>query len=41
MKNMGEEEGQKAAQEKDTKAPGFEIVYGIICLFAIFLYKRK
>ena len=41
MKNLGEEVGQSAAQEGDTKAPGFEIVYGIICLFAIFLYKRK
>jgi len=41
MKNMGEEGEQSAVQGEDTKAPGFEIVYGIICLSAIFLYKRK
>jgi len=41
MKSMGEEVEQSAVQGEETKAPGFEIVYGIICLSAIYLYKRK
>jgi PGF-pre-PGF domain-containing protein len=41
MKSSGEKVEQSAAQGEDTKAPGFEMVYGIICLSAIFLYKRK
>ncbi len=41
MKSTGEEVGRSSAQEEDTKAPGFEMVYGIISLCAIFLYNRK
>jgi len=40
-KNMGEEVEQNFSQEEDTKAPGFEIIYGIACILAVFLYKRK
>ncbi|KKG23085.1 cell surface protein [Methanosarcina sp. 2.H.T.1A.6] len=40
-KSMGEEVEQSSAQGEDTKAPGFEIVYGIACVLAVFLYKRK
>ena len=41
-RSVGGEEGeQNSAQGEDTKAPGFEIVYGIACILAVFLYKRK
>jgi PGF-pre-PGF domain-containing protein len=32
---------QSSAQGEGTATPGFEIIYGIVCLSAIFLYKRK
>ncbi|KKG12812.1 PKD domain-containing protein [Methanosarcina sp. 2.H.A.1B.4] len=41
MKSIGEEVEQSSPQGEDTKAPGFEIVYGIACVLAVFLYKRK
>ncbi|MDD3247888.1 MAG: PGF-pre-PGF domain-containing protein [Methanosarcina sp.] len=41
VKNMGEEVKQTSAQGEDTKAPGFGIIYGIACILAVFLYKRK
>ena len=41
VKNMGEEVEQNSSKEEDTTAPGFEIIYGIACILAVFLYKRK
>ncbi|KKG16194.1 hypothetical protein EO98_12500 [Methanosarcina sp. 2.H.T.1A.6] len=41
MKSIEEEVEPNSGQEEDTKAPGFEIGYGIICMSAIFLHKRK
>ncbi|WP_440946116.1 PGF-pre-PGF domain-containing protein [Methanosarcina sp. T3] len=41
LKNLESETGQTSEQGEDAKAPGFGIVYGTICLTAIFLYKRK
>ncbi|KKH98357.1 hypothetical protein EO95_17370, partial [Methanosarcina sp. 1.H.T.1A.1] len=41
MKSIGEEVEQSSPQGEDTKAPGFEIVYVIACVLAVFLYKRK
>ncbi|KKG12813.1 PGF-pre-PGF domain-containing protein [Methanosarcina sp. 2.H.A.1B.4] len=41
MKSIGEEVEPNSGQGEDTKAPGFEIGYGIICMSAIFLHKRK
>ncbi len=38
-KGMGAE--QEAEQEESTSAPGFEIVYCMTCLLALYLYKRK
>ena len=29
-----------STSEKTTSTPGFEIAYGIACLFGIFLYRR-
>ncbi len=41
MKNMGAEAGQSSEQDKSTSLPGFEMVYGIACVLAVFLYRRK
>ncbi len=41
VKNMGEEVEQNSAQGEDTKSPGVGIVYGIACILAVFLYKKK
>jgi PGF-CTERM motif len=30
-----------ASGEKSTKTPGFEAVFGIVCLLAVFLHKKK
>lgn len=32
---------QNLKQDESTKAPGFEIVYGMVCLLVLYLYKRK
>jgi PGF-pre-PGF domain-containing protein len=46
-KNISSEVPQKTATEQKTETsankplPGFELIYGVACLFAIFAYKRK
>ncbi|WP_082089518.1 PKD domain-containing protein [Methanosarcina horonobensis] len=40
-KNMEQEVEQNSDREEGTSAPGFEIVYGIAGMLAVFLYKRE
>ena len=39
--NSGLETEQQAEQEKNPSTPGFEMIYGVACLFALFLCKKK
>jgi len=41
VKGTEQEAEQNSEQEGSTGAPGFEIIYGIACMLAVFLYKRK
>ncbi|WP_449405441.1 PKD domain-containing protein [Methanosarcina lacustris] len=41
VKSMGAEVEQNSSQGKDKAAPGFGLIYGIACILAVFLYKRK
>ena len=41
MKSTGKEVEQNSAQGEDPTAPGFEIIYGVACMLAVFLCKRK
>jgi PGF-pre-PGF domain-containing protein len=41
VKSTGKEVEQNSAQGEDPTAPGFEIIYGVACMLAVFLYKRK
>ena len=41
VKSMGAEVEQNSSQGEDKAAPGFELIYGIACILAVFLYKRK
>lgn len=38
---MEQEVEQNSDREEGTSAPGFEIVYGIAGMLAVFLYKRE
>ncbi len=39
--NTGPEIKQEAEQKESSKTPGFEIIYGVICLLALFLNKKR
>lgn len=39
--NTGPEIKQEAEQKGSSKTPGFEITYGVICLLALFLNKKR
>ncbi len=41
MENTGSEVSSEPAEEENTGMPGFEMVYGVAGLLAVFLYKRK
>lgn len=41
VKSTGKEIEQNSAQGEDPTAPGFEIIYGVACMLAVFLCKRK
>ena len=39
--NAANEQTPSQTQSSSKKTPGFEIIYGIICLFVVFLHKRE
>jgi PGF-pre-PGF domain-containing protein len=39
--NIEAEVKQSSEQDESTSAPGFEMIYGIACVLAVFLYRRK
>jgi len=41
MENISSEANQKSGEKENTGMPGFEIVYGVAGLLAVFLYIRR